>query len=156
VVATPTPLLALRRSDGHRLWSTPIVPGAQQQEGTEPADGNSSVAITAGAGRLLVLAKRPLTAGYPTHAVAWEANLYAIDAADGTHLWRTSVEDDPSGTAHAPVVAGDVAYVQWGAGITAVSLAADRADQLWRFIPAPPPTSPQAAMSGAAVAGGVV
>src|SRR5262249_41215787 len=104
----------------------------------------------------LVLAKRPLTAGYPTHAVAWEANLYAIDAADGTHLWRTSVEDDPSGTAHAPVVAGDVAYVQWGGGITAVSLAAERADPLWRFLPAPPPTSPQAAMSGAAVAGGVV
>lgn len=154
VVATISHLIALRRSDGHILWSTPIVPGAQQ-EGTDPSSYNDSVAITADGDKLLVLGKRLLTRGDSSHSAAWEANLYLISAADGTHLLRTSVENDPWSIAYPPVVAGDVVYVQWGAGMTALSLPSSTLDQVWRFIPAQA-ASQNEAMTGAAVAGGVV
>jgi outer membrane protein assembly factor BamB len=154
VVATISHLIALRRSDGHILWSTPIVPGAQQ-EGTDPSSYNDSVAITAYGDKLLVLGKRLLTRGDSSHSAAWEANLYLISAADGTHIVRTSVEDDPWSIAYPPVVAGDVVYVQWGAGITALSLSSSTLDQVWRFVPAGAADQNEA-MTGAAVAGGVV
>lgn len=154
VVATISHLIALRRSDGHILWNTPIVPGAQQ-EGTDPSSYNDSVAITAYGDKLLVLGKRLLTRGDSSHSAAWEANLYLISAADGTHIVRTSVENDPWSMANPPVVAGDVVYVQWGAGLMALSLPSSTPNQLWNFIPAPA-ASQNGAMTGAAVAGVVV
>lgn len=154
-VATATHLVALRTSDGKRLWTTPIVPGAQQ-EGTSPATVNSSVALSVANGRLYVLAKRQLTPGDSTHAALWEANFYAIATADGTHIWRDSVENHPWGAAFTPIVAAGIAYVQWGPGLTAITLSGSTPEQVWRFIPEGASAQANEALTGAVLASGIV
>lgn len=156
-IGTTGHVVALSAADGTVRWTTPIVPSAQQEE-TNPANSNSSVALAVSSGRVYVLAKRAMKQGSgPSGAweSTWEANLYALAASDGSHIWRDSVENDPWGTAFAPTLVGDTAYVPFDGGITAISLAGSTPEQHWRFIPEGS-TMPNAAMAGAAVSGGIV
>lgn len=146
--------VALRSDDGRQLWSTPIIPSAQQQ-GVETAAANSSVALTVTGNRVYVIAKRPLMLGDSTHSAAWESSFYALSTDDGTHIWRTSIEDDPWATAFPPAISGSMAYVQLGGGITAFSVGGTTPERQWEFIPAHA-TAANEAMTGAVVSDGIV
>lgn len=154
-IGTTGHVVALDVADGTVRWASPIVPSAYQ-EGTKPAAANSSVALSAGGERVYVLGKRMITPGDSTHSAAWEANFYAIATSDGSHIWRDSIENDPWGTAFAPTLAGDTAYVPFFGGIAAISLTGTTPEVRWRFIPEGSAMQMQAAMTGTAVFGGIV
>ncbi len=100
-VGTTGHVVALNSADGVVRWTSPILPSVQQ-EGTNPAASNSSVALTAAGGRVYALGKRAMKQGSyasGTWESNWEANFYALAASDGSHLWWESVENDPWGTA---------------------------------------------------------
>lgn len=153
-IGTPGHVVALNAADGAILWTSPIVPSAQQ-EGTNLAAAYSSVALSASGERVYALAKRAITSPSAAHDAAYQANFYAIAASDGSHIWRDSVENDPWGTAFAPTLAGNSMYVAFGGGIRAIALDGTTPKDRWRFIPSGS-TTQNPAMTGAVISGGII
>lgn len=151
-IATTQALIALDATTGAPRWTTGIIPGAYQQ-GTAPANANTSVALTATSSRVYVLAKRDIAQANDSQAITIEANLYAIDAATGNHIERDGYENEPFSTAFAPAVSGATLIAPVFGGMFASSVGAGRVQ--WRFTPDGSGAQDQA-MTGGALAYGMI
>lgn len=146
--ATSTQLIALDAASGALRWTTPIVPSASQQ-GTMPASYNSSVALAAAGPYVFVLTKRDIWSG---RTDSWEANVYEIAAADGTHIVRNGFEQEPQSAAFPPALGGNQLFAPVFGGLSAFSTGASPKLQ-WRFIPTGAPDGGMAMTGGAYVSG---
>jgi outer membrane protein assembly factor BamB len=148
-IGTAQSLVALDALTGAPRWSTSIIPSASQ-EGTRPADANTAVALTASGNRVYVLTKRAIGQGNST---TWEANVYQIDATDGTHIQSDGYENEPFDSAFAPTVSGATVIAPVFGGLMADAVGAGGAQ--WRFMPDSSAAQSQA-MTGGSIAYGMI
>lgn len=148
-IGTAKSLVALDALTGAPRWSTNIIPSAYQ-EGTRPADANTAVALIASGNRVYVLAKRVVAQGNGT---TWEANVYQIDATNGTHIERISYGNEPFDSAFAPSVSGATLIAPVFGGMMANAVGAGGAE--WRFMPDSSAAQGQA-MTGGSIAYGMI
>jgi outer membrane protein assembly factor BamB len=148
-IGTAMSLDALDALTGAPRWSTNIIPSAYQ-EGTRPADANTAVALTTRGKRVYVLAKRAVAQGT---GASWEANVYQIDATNGTHIERTGYGHEPFDSAFAPSVSGATLIAPVFGGMMANPVGAGGAQ--WRFMPDSSVARGQA-MTGGSIAYGMI
>jgi outer membrane protein assembly factor BamB len=148
-IVTAKSLVAPDALTGAPRRSTNIIPSAYQ-EGTTPADANTAVALTASGNRVYVLAKRAVAQGT---GATWEANVYQIDATDGTHIERAGYGNEPFDSAFAPSVSGATLIAPVFGGMMANAVGAGGAE--WRFMPDSSAAQDQA-MTGGSIAYGMI
>jgi outer membrane protein assembly factor BamB len=150
-IGTTGHVIALNASNGVIRWTSGIVPGAYQQ-GTKPANFNSSVALAASGDWVHVLAKRQIITD---SGATWEANYYELAAADGSHALRGGYENDPGGEmVFAPAPTSDMVFLPVFGGVSAYSVGLSPRDE-WDFTP-DGSTHRDHVMTGAAVSDGVL